>query len=83
MKRSLGFTLMELLVALLLAGGVLTLVTRAFLLSAQGRDQLAGASQLAGEIATVFFSVNADASRAGSLSLSPSLALYLALARGA
>lgn len=77
MRRSQGFTLFELIIVLLLAGGILALVTRAFVSSAQGRDQLAGASQLAGEVSAVLYSINTDASRAGSLSLSPAIALYL------
>lgn len=78
MRRSQGFTLLELIIVLLLAGGILALATRAFVSSAQVRDQLAGASQLAGEVSAVLYSINTDASRAGSLSLSPAIALYLA-----
>ena len=77
MKQRAGFTLIELIIVLLLMGGILVWIARAFVSSAHGRDQLAGSSQLAGEVSTVLYNIDTDAARAGSLSLSPSVALYL------
>ena len=78
MRRKAGFTLVELVVVLALAGVILALLGRTFVLSAKGRDQLAGFSQLKDEVSAVVFNLRADAERAGSLSLSPEVAWYLA-----